>query len=263
MGKNQLLRKNHSAKTPKSRKFSAYELNQLIKHGLDPQDYQLDSRPVEYITGLVEFAGLSLKVTPDVLIPRVETEELVQMAVASAQRVTSDIIKIIDVGTGSGAIGIAVAVKLSAMGRIVDIILCDISIEALEIAKVNLESYKDRINGKISIIQSDLLADINKSLVFDLILANLPYIPSERISGLPESVIKFEPVLALEGGFHGDELIEVLLHQIVAQQRLHLHGTIILEVDDTHTTPISLSGFNSEAINDNLGNNRFWSYKLQ
>jgi release factor glutamine methyltransferase len=227
------------------RNFSAYELNHLIKFGFDPfktsQEIPNDM-PVEYFTGFASFRDLTFKVNKSTLIPRIETEEIIDIAL----KLVNDMnhrgkVTFADVGTGCGAIGITFAKELVKRSIIIDAYLSDISEDALEVARFNLESvlFDKKVNcftynnqaDSIKIIKSNLLNGYPKKK-FDIIFANLPYIPSSRINDLDSSVKDFEPHLALDGGKDGLTLIRVLLHD--AKEYLVSKGYIVLEVDDTH-----------------------------
>lgn len=242
-----------------TRKFNAGELNHLFKFGFDPDEFADSTSPVEYITGRAEFKGDVFKVTPDVLIPRVETEVLVDLIL---ENISTDFVSFADVGTGSGAIGISLALRFLRRGVTYDGYLSDISPKALAVAKENaaliLEAKKancftfDTSGCKLKIIESDLLSSYPKSKKFDFIVANLPYIPSGRLPNLEASVKDFEPSIALDGGPDGLSLINKLIEQ--SKDFLKPTGQLWLEVDDTHIKPPK--GF--EVIADQFGKPRFW-----
>jgi release factor glutamine methyltransferase len=180
--------------------------------------------PLPYILGHWEFFGLDLDVTPDVLIPRPETELLVEKAIAwlkaSPERRT-----VADVGTGSGAIAIAVAMHVPDAR----ILATDISFAALEVAKRNAQKF--HVHHNMDFLQCDLLPQHIDPLPtdshFDLICANLPYIPTAALHGLP--VYGREPALALDGGADGLNLYRRLLH--IAPDWLAPGGMMLLEIE--------------------------------
>ncbi len=174
--------------------------------------------PLPYVLGHWEFFNLDFYLSPDVLIPRPETELLVEHAIGwlkdhpQARRA-------IDVGTGSGCIGIALAMNVPDLSML----LTDISPLALEVAVRNAERHD--LSARLSFRQADMLDGIEG--VFDLITANLPYIPSQELRQLP--VFEKEPSLALDGGVSGLELIDRLLNQ--SRSHLAPGGLFLLEIE--------------------------------
>ena len=179
-----------------------------------------------YVLGHWEFFGLDFEVTGDVLIPRPETELLVEKAIAWLQE--SPVRRTVaDVGTGSGAIAATIAVNVPD----VRLLATDISRKALEVAQKN--AIKFDVNRRIDFVQCDLLpphpASLPTELHFDLICANLPYIPAETLHHLP--IFGREPTLALDGGSDGLDLIRRLLD--IAPEWLAPNGMILLEIEST------------------------------
>jgi release factor glutamine methyltransferase len=177
--------------------------------------------PLPYVLGHWEFYGLDFVVGPAVLIPRPETELLVEQALAwlrshpaRAERLA------VDVGSGSGCI----AISLAAHTPDLRVIAADVSSSALEIARQN--AHRHGVAGQIDFCQADLLPQA-AGQPFDLICANLPYIPSAALPGL--AVARAEPRLALDGGPDGLALIRRLLAQ--AQACLAPGGLILLEIE--------------------------------
>ena len=194
----------------------------------------MNSKPKQYLQGYTEFYKLKFKVTPDVLIPRPETELLVDEVLKCIKYYVSGIkgkyILVLDIGTGAGNITISVAKNASN----VRIIATDISNEALEVAKQNAKLHK--VLNKITFLQSDLLGTENAQMrsigTPDIIVTNLPYIPSARIPYLDSSVKDFEPHIALDGGEDGFELYRKLFTQI--RERSWKPKLILGEIDYTH-----------------------------
>ena len=175
------------------------------------------STPIPYLIGTAPFMDIDLRVTPDVLIPRPETEQLVETAVSWAMDHSAS--RIVDVGTGSGCIAISLARRLPQC----EITAVDISAAALAIAAENgMEFAPDRI----TFLQSDLLAATDTR--FDIIAANLPYVTEAEWTQLDDGVKFHEPSLALIGGEDGFDLIKRLLSQAIT--RLAANSLILLEI---------------------------------
>ncbi len=158
--------------------------------------------PVAYILGHKEFFGLDLLVDRRVLIPRPETELLVEMALSSIHaRLNADQLPIVaDIGTGSGAIPIALAVTEP---RLPTIYAADISTDALDVARLNARRH--HVEERICFLQGDLLAPLPQPV--DLLLANLPYVGTEEMESLAPDVRSFEPAGALFSGPNGLDLL--------------------------------------------------------
>ena len=171
-----------------------------------------------YVVGSWEFYGLEFALTPDVLIPRPETELLVDVARGWLNE-NPGRTSVADVGTGSGAIGVALAHHVPD----IRVLATDISIAALAIAKTN--ATRIGVVGQITFVHCDLFPSVTNG--FDLICANLPYIPSERLKEL--AVAPREPALALDGGPDGLAVIRRLLEAAVG--RLTAGGAILLEIE--------------------------------
>ena len=180
-----------------------------------------------YVLGQWEFFGLDFEITPDVLIPRPETELLVEKAIAWLQR-SSERRTVADIGTGSGAIAVSIAVNVP----IAQVWATDISRKALDVARRNAVRFE--VDHRIDFLQCDLLPQYSDSVPmekrFDLICANLPYIPTATLHDLP--IFGNEPTLALDGGNDGLNLIRRLLN--IAPEWLAAEGMLLLEVEATH-----------------------------
>lgn len=226
-----------------TRTLTPYEHNVLRKAGLDPLAVQAEigqygQTPVEYIAGQAEFNSRLFQVSPDTLIPRVETETLLELTLAEISTTTPapTQFKLIEVGTGSGALGISLVLELQQIWPTtqLDVWLTDVSAPALNVAKKNLATYfSPAKNLTPHLVRSDLMANIPAGVSFDLVVANLPYIPTARIETLDESVRKYEPHLALDGGPTGLEILTQLLHQLPPY--LKPTTQVWLEIDHTHT----------------------------
>lgn len=158
--------------------------------------------PIQYITGEQEFYGLPFRVTPDVLIPRPETEHLVEKALALAAELPN--LRILDVGTGSGAIAIALAHNMPHA----QITAVDISTAALKIAHENAE--RNAVSGRIRFLQSDLLYTVAGEQ-FDIIVSNPPYVPTADRESLSVEVRDHEPRQALFAGEDGLDVYRRLI----------------------------------------------------
>lgn len=260
------------------RRFSPREINWLAKFAkpdslreVSQTSQQTSQMPVEFITGWAEFYGRDFKVNKYVLIPRIETEQLVDEAIkiltpkTDSHAPTSSGLgmtkTIADIGTGCGCIGITLYLELVKFGIQPTIYMSDISEEALKITRYNLHKHYVHLfeekRSPLKLLKSNLLFSYPKNLKFDLIVANLPYIPSARIPKLPESVKDFEPRLALDGGSGGLKLINKLIAQ--SQSRLKPKGVLLLEIDEAHVlSDFKIPrGFGAKIIKDQFGKNRF------
>lgn len=173
--------------------------------------------PIPYLVGHAPFYGLDFLVSPAVLIPRPETEQLVEQALAWANSHRPG--RIVDVGTGSGCIAITLARHLPQA----EIIAIDLSSEALAIAQENGARHAP---GRVQFRHGSLLAPINTPA--DLIIANLPYVTDAEWTLLDDGVKWYEPATALRGGPDGLVLVQQLLHQAAA--KLRPGGAIFLEI---------------------------------
>lgn len=171
--------------------------------------------PLQYILGTQEFMGLEFRVTPSVLIPRHDTEVLVTEAIKRGTQVQ----RILDIGTGSGCIAVAVAKALPEVA----VVAVDISSEALKVARQNAETHE----AQVDFVEGSLFSPL-AGRRFDMILSNPPYIPEEELETLQREVRDFEPLGALDGGTDGLDFYR----RIVAQAPDHLNeaGWLLFEV---------------------------------
>jgi release factor glutamine methyltransferase len=176
--------------------------------------------PLPYVLGHWEFFGLDFSVTPDVLIPRPETELLVETALDWLK--THPGRRALDIGTGSGCIPVAIAYACHALC----FIATDISLPALEVAKHNAK--KQGVSNRVLFIQADLFPRGLLASSFDLVTANLPYIPTATMQELP--IFGREPALALDGGADGLDLIRQLLARLATKPAKG--GLILLEIEN-------------------------------
>jgi len=249
-----------------SRILSIYERNQLLKYGFSDDDLiARGDLPVEYLTGLVKFKNLSIKVDQRVLIPRVETEELIDLMSNFCFGLKSKL-AYLEVGTGSGAISLAFYDFLMRQKnlQIDKFIMTDISKAALASAQNNFQNIFGQSGlNKVKFLQSNLLESFSQEK-FNLIVANLPYIPSSEIEKLDASVKNHEPLLALDGGQTGFDLINQFLEQVLEKDLLIDAGKIFLEVYETHDIKFIKDNFSHiwqnfeiEEVKDQFNRHRF------
>ena len=183
-------------------------------------DRRLSGEPLAYITGRREFHGLDLQVTPDVLVPRHETETLVERVVEFVElRGRGSGVTIVDVGTGSGAIAAALATQLQDA----TVIGTDLSVRALKVADRNLRRLG--LRHRVRLVRCDLLNCLEGP--FDVIVSNPPYIATSDMDALPSDVQR-EPALSLDGGSDGLRVVERLVRQ--SSDRLVPGGGLFVEI---------------------------------
>jgi len=173
--------------------------------------------PLQHLLGTIEFCGHVFKTDQRAMVPRPETEQLVELVIADCE--TRQPGRIVDIGTGSGIIGLSLGKELPDA----DILAVDISEDALALARENAERLD--LAGRISFQKGDLLEEIAER--FDLIVANLPYISMQERPSLSREVLR-DPEIALFGGEVGDELIRELINQSPAH--LNPGGLLALEI---------------------------------
>jgi release factor glutamine methyltransferase len=196
--------------------------------------------PTQHLTGKQEFWGLEFEVTPDVLIPRPETEHLIEVALdrlalrelraGRPQTLSGEGLQIADVGTGSGCIAVSLAKDLPGA----KIFATDISPQALEVARRNAARHS--VADRIDFVESNLLECFivsplvtrHSPLLFDVIVSNPPYVGRREAAALPREVREHEPEVALYGGEEGHELYAALIAQ--SAQRLKPGGILVLEL---------------------------------
>lgn len=187
--------------------------------------------PMAYIRGVKEFWSLELRVDRRVMIPRPDTETLVQSCLDhAAKRLGREPRLVVDVGTGSGAVACAIARELESAV----VVAVDVSAAALGVARSNAEALG--LGHRIRFARGDLLTPFRAGPRFDIIAANLPYIPTGSLAYLPEGIRDFEPRLALDGGHDGLEVIRRLLYD--ADRVLAPGGMVALEVEDTQVEEV-------------------------
>lgn len=189
-------------------------INKLLKR-------RLKREPISYIVQNREFFGLSFIVKSGVMVPRQETETLVEQALNQCQRYSNPVI--VDVGTGSGVIAISLAVNVPNA----EVYGIDISTRALDVVKENIMAHS--VNHQVTLSNGDILNHFDKRA--DIIVANMPYLTDRQMESLQPEIRCYEPDQSLRGGEHGLELIFRLLEQSL--DHVGNDGTILLEIDPT------------------------------
>jgi release factor glutamine methyltransferase len=213
-----------------------------------------EGMPVAYLVGKREFFSLDFRVTPDVLIPRPETEHVVMVVLDRIKDRGSGAVEVCDVCTGSGCIAISIA-KHALAARVM---AADINPTALAIARENAVMHG--VADRMEFVESDLFAAVPNERKFDFITANPPYISSEDCDQLPATVRDFEPRLALEAGKHGMDIASRLVPQ--AAERLLPGGVLAMEtspviLNEVYDLVVKTSDFETtEIIKDLAGHGR-------
>lgn len=216
-------------------------------------------RPIQHIIGYTDFCGCRIKVTPDVLIPRPETEEMVESLTSNPYPLGEEC-KILDLCTGSGCIAIA----LKKNFRNAEVTAVDISEKALAVAKQNAEDN----NVKINLLQSDILSPSFHlpSSSFHFIVSNPPYVMEKERAQMQRNVLDYDPSLAL---FVPDDDPLLFYRAIARFARQHLSptGLLALEINEALAAAtcelLQQHGFHAEVHTDFRGKNRFISAALQ
>ena len=190
---------------------------------------RLNNRPIAYIVGNREFMGLDFYVQEGVLIPRPDTEILVEEVIEIGKNKGE--IEILDIGTGSGAITVSLAKYLDNA----NLTSVDISDIALEVGKKY--AISNNVDNKIEFIKSNLFTEIDKDKKFDVIVSNPPYIRKKDVENLESQVKDFEPYTALEGGEDGLDFYR----KITEQAKLYLkeNGVLAYEVGHDQSEDVS------------------------
>ncbi|WP_300561864.1 peptide chain release factor N(5)-glutamine methyltransferase [Companilactobacillus sp.] len=242
--------------------LSGYNYTQLQLHRNDPVPGRVlhrfrdglirlkNNEPVQYILGHAYFMGRDFTVNSNVLIPRQETEEMVQKIIDDH---TEDSAEVLDIGTGSGVIGITLAVEFPDD----EVLMSDISEDAISVARLNADNYQA---NNAFFVKSDLFADI-KPQEFDVIVSNPPYIARSEKNVMDESVKKYEPELALYGENDGLDFYERVSKQV--DNYLNESGNLYMEFGYHQKTEIkqifdkNLPQYAVEFYKDISGNFRY------
>ena len=179
--------------------------------------------PVAYLVGKREFYSLTFRVTPDVLIPRPETEHVVLSVLEKSKDwEDAETVHCIDVGTGSGVIAVCVARYISKAR----VLAVDISEAALEVARGNIVTHE--VQDRVELMQSDLFGNVPEDQLFDVVVSNPPYISEAELANVSAEVRCHEPREALVGGSKGSEVLERLVPQ--SADHLRPGGYLIFEI---------------------------------
>ena len=269
LAKQKAREKNYELNNYEIKKLLAYELNMQVAEIIVNQRYQkisekekqsflkhvdelISGKPLQYITNQQYFMKSLFYVDESVLIPQPDTEILVETAVNIINNSKKNVIKVLDLCTGSGAI--AVSIK-KEFGNKVDVVATDVSKKALEIAKKNCEIIlKDK--SLISFKNSNMFESIEGK--FDFVLCNPPYIKTDEIDRLPEDV-KREPIIALDGGKDGLDYYRIIKENI--DKYLKKEGYLILEIGYNQKSDLMKLFTGSKCIKDYAGNDRVIIYE--
>ena len=187
--------------------------------------------PVQYVLGKTSFRHIDLLVTPEVLIPRYETEVLVEVALDCAGKTSSGVLRCLDLCCGSGAIALSIAHECEHAF----VVGSDVSSNALKIARKN--SNRNQLNDKVWWVCTDLCRGLN-SFGFDVITCNPPYVPQKEIQSLQPEIRDYEPHLALDGGKDGLDYYRRIVKE--ATNCLTVGGSLILEVGDGQADEVGM-----------------------
>jgi release factor glutamine methyltransferase len=222
-------------------KFTSAKLYHNFEYSLSSEEIRLlismvEKRkkhyPLAYLLGQKEFFALELLVNEEVMIPRPESEFLVEIALTKMSKYPTRTFNVVDLGTGSGCIAVSIAYNLPHSL----VYAVDISEKALTVARAN--AYRYHLEGKIVFLQGDLfqpLEDLNLKGKIDSVISNPPYIPSGEFSMLPPEIRNFEPRIALDGGEQGFSFYPRIIEGAIPY--LRPGGWIILELGPL--TPVS------------------------
>jgi release factor glutamine methyltransferase len=192
---------------------------------------RLRREPTAYIVNRREFYGIDFYVDSRVLIPRPETELLVDTALEFFKNgfYLPNPLLIADIGTGCGAIAISLALNLPQS----KIYATDSSHSALEVVRLNCEHHK--VTRQVTLLQGNLLEPVPEPV--DLIIANLPYVKSSELENLSPEITRFEPIAAIDGGKNGLKCIHQLLKQ--AEDKINHRGCLLLEIGQTQEQDVT------------------------
>ena len=202
-----------------------YATDEVERRAEEMVQRRLAGEPVAYITGVWEFRGLPMEVSRDVLIPRIDTEVLAELAIKYLRGTGRLDARVLDLCSGTGCIGCAIAAELPR----VRVVLADVSAAAMDISRRNVE--RNGLGGRVSFLPADVTKQPPLMTgSFDLVVSNPPYIPTMEILTLDPSVRDYEPVWALDGGEDGLDFYRAILknwHGVIRQG-----GELMFEVGE-------------------------------
>ena len=216
--------------------YSKLEAEELLKVSNNiEEDYKkiLNKYPIQYLIGYVNFYGYKINVNENVLIPRYETEYLVEKTIKYSKNLFNKKVNILDIGTGSGAISVALKKEIDS-----SVTACDISKNALEVAKNNAKLN----NIDITFIESDIFKNIKDK--YDIIISNPPYVSENE--EIMESVYKYEPHLALFADDNGLYFYK----KILEQAKDYLNDRFIIAFEIGYLQAQEITNFISEKYSD-------------
>lgn len=242
-------------------RYDPYEATALARAGLSLELMANAHPPVEYLIGSLEFAGQRFAVSPATLIPRIESEQLVGMVLETIKSKFAhwQQLSILDLGCGSGALGLSVGLQAPSRPKL-QFTLADVSPAALQVARHNHRRlWPSHSPHQVRFRRSWLWRQLRFGAPYQIVIANLPYIPTPRLAHLDASVVQHEPTLALDGGPDGLSLIRQFVqqaHHFTSQETL-----LFLEVDDSHRQPVlqqlAAPHWQVTTLQDFQGKNRF------
>lgn len=247
----------HSRGCPRIKLYTEYDepLSDTVRAKMKELVKRRAARePVAYLVGSREFFSLAFQVTPDVLIPRPDTEALVVEALAVAK--APQPIDVLELCTGSGCIAVAIAVN-APLSRVT---ATDISPAALSIAAQN--ATRHQVEGRISFLEGDLWHAVPPNTKFDIIVSNPPYVTRQELAALDDDVRKYEPHLALDGGIDGLDQLRTIVAG--APDWLLPGGWLLLEMDPAQIPKVDAMASETKCytdvgcIKDLAGRPRVW-----